>query len=178
MASTRGNFLKAREYFCILLSFLELSLVRQPPTRFICSSPFSVSKKKMPTKNLDWEYRETVGLFGCKLLFILALKIGTTSWKTPCIKKSEFSPRDKVLWGCSCSECALCLVPYLFLSQLLAEQRCWQVSQILENLHKSQNFRKIYINGKLNFEVTTKYLPEVGKEILTSNIQVVAHTLD
>ena len=87
MASTRGNFLKAREYFCILLSFLELSLVRQPPTRFICSSPFSVSKKKMPTKNLDWEFRETVGLFGCKLLFILALKIGTTSWKTPCTKK-------------------------------------------------------------------------------------------
>ena len=52
------------------------------------------------------------------------------------------------------------------------------MTNIRYDLDESKIFRKIYINGKLNFEVTTKYLPEVGKELLTSNIQIVALTLD
>ena len=35
-------------------------------------------------------------------------------------------------------------------------------NQIYSNLDDSKQFRKIYINGKLNFEVTTKYIPEVS----------------
>ena len=168
MASTRGNFLKAREYFCILLSFLELSLVRQPPTRFICSSPFSVSKKKMPTKSLfslgiSWNSRS--------VWLQAAFHFGTENWddqlKNTMYKKEWVFSRNKVLWGCSCSENALCLVPYLPHSRLLTKQRCWQVSNTPENLDENQNFRKIYINGKLNFEVTTKFIPEVGPKVLT-----------
>ena len=63
-----------------------------------------------------------------------AFHFGTENWddqlKNTMYKKEWVFSRNKVLWGCSCSENALCLVPYLLHSQLLTQQRGWKVSHM------------------------------------------------
>ena len=82
---------------------------------------------------------------------------------TPRFDKVKMIVRQKILWwGASC-ERPLCLVPPLRHHQLLAQQRSCQVSPWdKKTLSEKKIPRKIYINGELNYEFTTEYIPEVG----------------